>query len=138
MNLKRMSAAAALAMAAATTLPAQDAAIDTMAVGRLATEYFYAGNVDSLWAMLSPAYQERVGDPEALLDRLDMLIEQAGDEVELIEESIRMRNGQPQYWRVAEFELAPEPLLIRWVVTPDGKIGGQGMGLASQPPATDD
>ena len=67
-----------------------------------------------------------------------MLIERAGDEVELIEESIRMRNGQPQYWRVAEFELAPEPLLLRWVVSDDGKIGGQGLGLASQPPATDD
>jgi hypothetical protein len=122
----------------ASMLHAQDTPIDTMGVGRQATEYFYDGNVDSLWAMLTPKFQEGLGSPDALLDRLDMLTERAGDEMELIEESIRMRKGRPQYWRVAEFDMAPEPLLIRWVISPDGKVSGQGMGLASQPPATDD
>ena len=141
MRLKRMTGPVAFLLAGLLTakmLPAQDTVIDTMAVGRQATEYFYDGNVDSLWTMLTPEFQEGLGSPDALLDRLDMLTERAGDEMELIEESIRMRNGRPQYWRVAEFELAPEPLLIRWVISPDGKVSGQGLGLASQPPATDD
>jgi len=123
---------------AATTMAAQETVIDTMAVGRQATEYFLAGDSDSLWTMLTPEFQESLGSPEAILDRLDMLIERAGDENAVLEESIRMRNGRPQYWRVAEFDLAPEPLLLRWVVSPDGKISGQGLGLASQPPKTDD
>ena len=141
MRLMRMGGAVALLLSCSLTgtmLSAQNTVIDTMAVGRQATEYFYDGNVDSLWTMLTPEFQEGLGSPDALLDRLDMLTERVGDEMELIEESIRMRKGRPQYWRVAEFDMAPEPLLIRWVISPDGKVSGQGMGLASQPPATDD
>jgi hypothetical protein len=141
MRLKRMVGAVALLLACSLPgkmLSAQDTVIDTMAVGRQATEYFYDGNVDSLWTMLTPAFQEGLGSADELLDRLDMLTERAGDEMELIEESIRMRKGRPQYWRVAEFEMVPEPLLIRWVISPEGKVSGQGLGLASQPPATDD
>ena len=111
---------------------------DTLAIGRRATEFFYNGEIDSLWAMLTPAFQEGLGGPDKLLERLDFLSDRAGTEVDLIEESIRMRNGRPQYWRVAEFDLAPEPLLIRWVISPEGKVSGQGLGLASQAPPTDD
>lgn len=141
MRLRRLILQLALVSTApvtATTLAAQEASIDTMGVGRQATEYFLAGESDSLWTMLTPEFQESLGSPEAILDRLDMLIERAGDETAVLEESIRMRNGRPQYWRVAEFDMAPEPLLLRWVVSPDGKISGQGLGLASQPPKTDD
>jgi len=119
-------------------LAAQEAPADTIAIGRLATEYFYDGEADSLWAMLTPSFQEKIGAPEKILERLDLISDRAGTEVEVIEESIRMRNGRPQYWRVAEFDMAPEPILLRWVISPEGKISGQGIGLASQAPATDD
>jgi len=123
--------------------PAPDSAAvqppaDTLAIGRRATGFFYDGEIDSLWAMLTPEFQEGLGSPGKLLERLEFVLERAGTEVDLIEESIRMRNGRPQYWRVAEFDLAPEPLLLRWVISPDGKVSGQGIGLASQAPPTDD
>jgi hypothetical protein len=124
--------------APATADAAVQAPTDTMAIGRRATEFFYDAEIDSLWAMLTPAFQESLGSPDKLLERLDFLSDRAGAEVEVIEESIRMRNGRPQYWRVAEFDLAPEPLLLRWVISPEGKVSGQGIGLASQPPQTDD
>lgn len=138
MRFPRLTCLAVAGLAAAVPAQAQDAAIDTMAVGRQATNLFLAGDMDALWAMMTTEFQESTGSVDALHDRLDMVMERAGDEVEVIEESIRMRNGKPQYWRVAEFELAPEPLLLRWVISPEGKVSGQGLGLLSQAPPTDD
>lgn len=140
MNGKLLGTALAVLapLAAAAPLAAQDMAMDTMAVGRQATVWFLDGQMDSLWAMMTPEFQESTGSIDAMYDRLDQVSVRAGSEIVVIEESIRMRNGQPQYWRVAEFDLIPEPLLLRWVISPDGKVSGQGLGLASQPPKTDD
>lgn len=134
-TLTAQEAAAATTGADATSAPE---AFDTMAVGRRATRLFLDGDADSLWAMLTPEFQEKVGSADGIMDRLDMINDRAGTEVLVIEESIRMRHGRPQYWRVTEFDLAPEPLLLRWVISPEGKISGQGLGLASQAPPTDD
>lgn len=128
---------AAVALAAAPAAGQQAATVDTMAVGRRATELFYAAKIDSLWLMLSPEFQESVTE-DALWDRLDMFQQRAGTEVRLLEESIKMRNGRPQYWRTAEYDIATEPILLRWVITDDGKVGGMGMGPASMAPPTDD
>lgn len=105
------------------TLPlaAQEAPVDTIAVGQRATAFFYDGEMDSLWTMLTPEFQEGLGSPDKLFERLDFLSERAGDEVAVIEETVKMRNGRPQYWRVAEFDLAPEPILLRWVISPEGR-----------------
>ena len=139
MTIKRLLAVLAiLTPMLALPLAAQDQSVDTLAIGRQATAFFYDGEIDSLWAMLTPEFQEGLGSTEKLFDRFDFLGERAGDEVAVIEETIKMRNGRPQYWRVAEFDLAPEPILLRWVVSPDGKVAGQGLGLASQAPPTDD
>lgn len=47
------------------------------------------------------------------------------------------RNGRDQYWRTAEFERAPEAVLLRIVVTPQGQYAGVGIGLALNPPPID-
>ena len=139
MTIRRLSTALAiLTPMLAMPVVAQEAPVDTIAVGRRATMFFYDGEMDSLWTMFTPSYQEKLGSIEQLFERFDFLSERAGDEVAVIEETIKMRNGRPQYWRVAEFDLAPEPILLRWVISPEGKISGQGLGLASQAPPTDD
>ena len=139
MTIRRLSAALAiLTPILATPILAQEAPVDTIAVGQRATMFFYDGEMDSLWTMLTPEFQDGLGSTEKLFERFDFLSERAGDEVAVIEETIKMRNGRPHYWRVAEFDLAPEPILLRWVISADGKIAGQGLGLASQAPPTDD
>lgn len=139
MNRRPVAALALLMTFLAAPLVAQEAApVDTMAIGQQATALFYDGAMDSLWTMFTPEYQEAVGSTDALFERLDFLSERAGDEVAVVEETIKMRKGRPQYWRLAEFDLAPEPILLRWVISPEGKIAGQGLGLASQAPPTDD
>jgi len=139
MTIKRLLTALAL-LTPTLALPAvaQEAPVDTIAIGQRATAFFYDGEMDSLWTMLTPAFQEGLGSTDQLFERLDFLSERAGDEVAVIEETVKMRKGRPHYWRVAEFDLAPEPLLLRWVISPDGKVSGQGLGPASQAPPTDD
>jgi len=138
----------AAACTAVGTLQAQDSAqasapapLDTaaaIAAGQKATDLFYAGRMDSLWTMLTPGFQEGIESQQWLTDRLGMVMGRAGLETRVVEESIKMRGGKPQYWRVAEFSSMPEPLLLRWVIAPDGRISGLGMGPLSQAPPTDD
>lgn len=139
MNLTKASllGLAAVALIAGSAAGQQAAPVDTMAVGRRATELFYAAKIDSLWLMFSPGVQESLTE-DALWDRLDVFQQRAGSEVRLLDESIKMRNGRPQYWRTAEYDIATEPILLRWVITDDGKLGGMGMGPASMAPRTDD
>ena len=66
-----------------------------------------------------------------------MVAEQIGFPTDVVEEKYVMRNGMPQYWYTAEFDNAPEPFMIRWVITPEGKISGIGLNPASMAPETD-
>jgi hypothetical protein len=61
----------------------------------------------------------------------------AGNEVSVIEEKFITRNGARQYWRTAKMDILEEPFLLRWVISPEGKIAGIGMGPASQAPPID-
>jgi hypothetical protein len=58
----------------------------------------------------------------------------AGSEVSVIEEKFITRNGARQYWRTAKMDILPEAFLLRWVISPEGRIAGVGMGPASQAP----
>ena len=133
--------AASVLVAAASPAIAQQspAPIDTLAVGRQATMYFYSGRVDSLWAMVDSTWQKELGSSNWFVEHALQMQMRAGQEDSLISERIRMRNGQPQYWRTARFSgFAAEPVVIRWVIMPDGKIGGLGMNPESRNPPTDD
>lgn len=123
------------------TLQAQEGAVDTAAViaaGQKASEFFYAGKMDSLWAMLTPGFRADIQNQQALTDRLGLIVGRAGFETKVVQEKLKMRNGKPQYWRAADFSSLPEPLLLRWVIEPDGKVSGMGIGPLSQAPTTDD
>lgn len=115
------------------------APIDTLAVGRQATMYFYAGRVDSLWAMVDSTWQKELGSSDWFIQRALEVQTRVGEEQELVREEIRMRNGEPQYWRTAKFSGYPaEPVVLRWIVTPGGKVSGVGFNPESRNPPTDD
>lgn len=130
---------AALAVSAA-PLAAQDAPArpDSLALARKYVAWFYAVEVDSLWAHSAQGFRADIGSADWWRERADQFAIRAGSEIEVLEERFRMRNGRPQYWRTARFSDFAEPLLVRFVIDDAGLIAGLGMGPASQAPPTDD
>ena len=126
-----MAPAAALAQDAAPHLPP-----DSMELGRKYIEWWFDAEVDSLRSAMTPKMQER-WTVELTLERMDMVAEQAGFPTRVIEEKYVMRNGEPQFWYTADMDVFPEPFMIRWVITPEGKIDGVGINPASMAPETD-
>lgn len=116
---------------------AQTTPIDSLALARQYTQWFYTGMADSLIAHYPPSDSANPRNPEQILQTLDQLTARAGNEVSVIEEKFIKRNGRTQYWRTAKFENFEEPILLRWVILPGGYIGGFGLGPLSQAPPID-
>ena len=113
-------------------------AVDSLALARQYTQWFYTGMADSLIAHRDPSDTSAASrDPERILQTLDQLTSRAGNEVSVIEEKFVKRNGRTQYWRTAKFDNFEEPILLRWVILPGGYIGGFGLGPLSQAPPID-
>jgi hypothetical protein len=132
--------AAASAGAQDTTAPRPRPAqlpADSMQIARKYTQWFYTGQLDSVWARHSAGARQQLGTQDELVSRLATLTERAGKELSVIEERFVTRNGARQYWRTATFSNAPEPVLFRWVLAPNGEITGMGLGLRSQAPPVD-
>jgi hypothetical protein len=107
-----------------------------MELGQKFTALLYAGQFDSLFAHMSEGIRTDLVSPEDMAAQWDQLSGQIGEEVKLLGEMVVMRNGSPQYWRTAEFSMAPEPVMLRWVIV-DGEIQGIGINPASQAPPID-
>lgn len=113
--------------------PAQEAP-DTLALARQYTMWLYAGEADSVSAHATEEARNGFATPDQVHRMSDMIMTRAGIEIEVVEETWKLRNGDCQYWRVARFSDLPEPLLIRWVLDPAGRIAGAGIGPLSQAP----
>lgn len=105
-------------------------------LGRKFTMWLYFGQFDSLYARMDADSRTELGSPEKMAEEFDSFVSQVGEETSLIEEKVVMRNGNPQYWRTANFSLASEPIMIRWVIV-NGEIWGIGANPASQAPPID-
>jgi len=105
-------------------------------LGRAYTAFLYAGQFDSLFAHMSEELRTDMGSPDDMAAQFDQFTAQVGEEIKVIDEMVVMRKGSPQYWRTAEFSMAPEPIMIRWVIV-DGQITGIGINPASQAPPID-
>ena len=94
------------------------------------TEWLLAGEVDSL-----KAHSTEESRTDIEYSQVSQLIAQrAGHELEVSEETWKLRNGDCQYWRTSQFSVMDEPLLIRWVLDPQGRIEGLGAGPLTQAP----
>jgi hypothetical protein len=110
---------------------------DTLALARQYTVWFYTGQVDSLMAHHPASAQRDTTVRRQLTARMEQVAVRAGTETAVIEEKFVKRNGATQYWRTAKFTDMSEPFLLRWVINPDGTIGGLGLGPLSQAPPID-
>ena len=111
---------------------AQESPVDSLALARQYTSWLYLGQVDSLVAHTA---EDSRGELSQTYPQLGQLIAQrAGFELEVSEETWKLRNGECQYWRTAQFSVMDEPILIRWVLDREGRITGLGAGPYSQAP----
>lgn len=120
------------------TVPAaaQEAPVDSLALARQYTEWLYAGEADSLYAHTAEASREQM-TAERYAQVSSTIADRAGFEVDA-EETWKLRNGDCQYWRTATVSNMDEDfLLVRWVLTPEGRIEGLGVGPYSQAPPVD-
>ena len=113
---------------------AQEAPVDSLALARQYTAWLYAGEVDSLLAHSNDTMREAQAEEGSYAMVSNVIAERAGFEISVTEETWKRRNGKCQYWRSAMFSAAPEDILIRWVLDPDGRIDGFGAGPSSQAP----
>lgn len=110
---------------------------DSLALARQYTMWFYTGQVDSLIAHHPLAERSDTTLRRQLTQQSEQVALRAGVESAVIEEKFVKRNRRTQYWRTARFSNFPEPFLVRWIINPDGTIGGLGLGPLSQAPPID-
>ena len=109
---------------------AQETPVDSLALARQYTTWLYAGDTDSLIAHST----EEMAASGNYAQLGQMIAERAVVELEVSEETWKMRNGECQYWRTSQFSSIEEPILIRWVLDPQGRISGLGAGPYAQAP----
>jgi len=125
------------ATAAAAPAPAVHPKVgNEIELGRKYTEWLYTSRFDSLFAHMSEEVRSDMGSPEAMDEQFAQFAAQIGEETKVLDEKVVMRKGNPQYWRTADFSMAPEPVMIRWVIV-NGEIWGIGINPASQAPPID-
>ena len=109
---------------------------DLVVAGRKIADWILANQLDSVVANLAPASNADTTKME-LTRLVGEIAIRGGTQVKVVEEKVVRRGGRYQYWRTAEFEQAPGAVLLRIVLTPDGKYGGFGIGLAENAPPVD-
>jgi hypothetical protein len=105
-------------------------------LGRKYTEWLYTARFDSLFAHMNEDMRSAMGSPDDMAAQWDQFTAQIGEETKVVDEMVVMRKGSPQYWRTADYSMAPEPIMIRFVIV-DGEIRGLGINPASQAPPID-
>jgi hypothetical protein len=109
---------------------------DLVVAGRRLADWILANQLDSVVANRAPSSNADTTRME-LTRLVGEIAIHGGNELKVIDEKVVRRNGRYQYWRTAEFERAPSAVLLRIVLTPDGKYSGIGIGLANNAPPVD-
>lgn len=100
------------APAAAAPLPSH---AEALVIGRATVRAAFTGAVDSLVATAAP--ESAVGDLRSrLTDGVTQISMQLGAERRMISERVMNVDGRIEYWRTAEFELVPVPIVFRVIL----------------------
>jgi hypothetical protein len=142
MSLRLLAVAGALVVVTATAAAQSSPAMppppttDLVVAGRKLGNWILSNQLDSVVLNLAPN-----SNADTVRMELTRLVGEiaihGGNELKVNEEKVVRRNGRYQYWRISEFENAPSTVLLRIVLTPDGKYGGIGIGLLNNAPPTD-
>ncbi len=119
----------------AAPVAAQSESPDSLALGRKFTGWFIEGYSDSLWNVMGEGFRERVGGIESIENMMDQIMDQIGDEAEVISESASLRDdGVLEYRRLSEYDLSPERVVWIWRIDGTGEIVGASIRPESQAP----
>lgn len=128
--------AAAVSIGSAAALEAQ-APVDSLALARKYTAWLYEGAADSLVANSTERAREAFSTVEGWHQYSQQISRMAGEELAVIEETWKLRNGDCQYYRLAAFSDTDDFILVRWVLDGDGMIAAIGLSPAEQAPPFD-
>lgn len=108
--------------------------VDSLALARQYTQWLYAGQADSLVRHSTADARESFATVERFVEYGETITERAGFEIDVVEETWKLRGDACQYWRTARFTDTDTPILLRWVLDEAGRITGFGIGSALDPP----
>lgn len=97
---------------------------DARALGRTATQQFYAGEIDPLWERFGQVMKDALKSKDRLRAFRDQVAAQAGAESEVIEEVGSRQGDFAVYVRTARFAKAPMPLIVQWTFNAKGEVEG--------------
>lgn len=112
---------AAAALACAGEQPREES---PMQLGQTYTDWFYNGQVDELWGRFTPDMQAAFGAPDSLRLYRERTVGDLGRETGAPREAISDAGELRIYARVADFERAPDPMLLEWAIDSAGAISG--------------
>lgn len=117
---------------AAPATPARDSAAarplatreQALEVGRAVAVAAYAGKVDDLFALADSSATASPDIRARLVDGVGQIAMQLGAERRMISEQVMKVDGVIEYWRTAEYEQVPIPLVFRVYMGKPGKWRG--------------
>jgi hypothetical protein len=110
---------------------------DSLERARRYAAWLFTARTDSLWANVDSIARIQFGSASVMDDIAADIAIRAGSEERLIEERWVNRLGKRQYWRTGKYSGADEPVILRLVILPSGKLAGMGVNPVSQAPPID-
>lgn len=110
---------------------------DSTARARDFARLLLSGKADSLWPNVQQGGTGNFATQEAFSAFVQQLSSRAGTLGEVIEQRWGWRGGNRQFWHVQNLSEAPEPIVLRLIITPGGKLAGIGLQPQSAAPAMD-
>jgi hypothetical protein len=95
-----------------------------LAVGRAVVRFAYEFQMDSLLAIADSTDNLPANLRESLQSGLTQMSMQLGDEKSVRRERVVRVEGGTEYWRTADFEMLPVPLVLRITLGSEGRWRG--------------
>lgn len=123
--LRTLTFAALLLGSAAALAQAAPAPLDVQATGRELTRQFYAGEIDKIWARMSPQMKKALGDDPDGLRAVQLQIKsQLGAEREVVSEHVYPAAEYLVYQRLVLYTKLDLPFNAQWTLDSKGGVGG--------------
>ncbi len=95
---------------------------DVLALGQDYTTQFLDGEIDAIWARMTPAMRETLGSKQALGAFRRQVEAEAGAEQQVIREAVTRQGGARTYMRYSRFEKMATPVAVSWSFDGEGRI----------------
>lgn len=134
---KKIALLAACLATIAVTVGAAPPAGDDAALerGRTLTQAFYRGELEAIAADFSAQASAAIGGLDGLAAFRQQVLEQLGEEVEVLDEVVGEQQGATVYTRTSVFDGFEGPVVVIWAFGPDGAI--VGFAVQSSQPTTE-